>query len=167
MFSEEEKFLQLGICRYIGEETAAPQLVIDGATVVRKSVRNHQVAHLQYGVVADNLIERRLRYFHLRGFVFDDDERPTFGIVDERVATAFAAVLQQRNFIAHTTRRIAFFVYQISNEVLPHPFFGRERDITLAQGVEYRGLAVLLFQTERICRQIQGYHSWSEICAYR
>lgn len=62
--------LQLGVRWNFGQEDVTLRVIVDLAAIVTQTVTHNEIFHFQYHVIACYLVEYRLCYFYMGGFVF-------------------------------------------------------------------------------------------------
>lgn len=129
-------FLQIPVLRYILQESITVVLVIHATTVMLKPVADNQIIHFQHHVVTGNLVENFLGDFYLGSLVFHNHPGGEVTPVKHRVTAFLCTVQLYLHLICHQCLRIAFVSKKKVDEVLPHPFFGRQGDITTADYIE-------------------------------
>lgn len=111
-------------------------LVIYAATIMLKPVADNQIIHFQHHVVAGNLVENLLGDFYFGRLVFHNHPGGEVTPIKHRI-TAFLCTIQlYLHFICHKRLRIPLVSKKKVDEVLPHPFFGRQSNITTTDYIE-------------------------------
>jgi hypothetical protein len=72
------------------------------------------------------LVEYALSYLHIGAFVFNDNERITVVVVDDRVASFGESIVVDANLVGNTSEWSFEGFGDIDNSVLSHPFFRRK-----------------------------------------
>ena len=134
--------LKLGILRDVGEESRGVRVVINMAAVVCEAVADGEVGDAEHGVVGANLIEHFLRYGYCRRFVLHNHARLHVGGVEHTVAATPHAVERERYLVGQQRLGVALVVNKVMDEVLAHPFLGRDGHETAAQDVENARLSL-------------------------
>ena len=110
--------------------------VVDAAAVVIETVAHYEKVDVEQHVVGGNLVEHALRYLHRRRLVLDNHARPQLPVVEHAVGSEPLAAYGERNLVGHERGGVALVAYEPVDEVLAHPFLGRESHVAAAQNVE-------------------------------
>jgi hypothetical protein len=69
------------------------------ATIMFHTIRNKQIAHLQYKIISNDLIESFLCNLDMRRFIFRYTQWIPVSIINNRITSAITFVESQRDFI--------------------------------------------------------------------
>lgn len=84
--------LQLGVRWNFGQEDITLRVIVDLAAIVTQTVTHNEIFHFQYHVIACYLVEYRLCYFYMGGFVLHYQLCTQILIVKDSVATLLCSV---------------------------------------------------------------------------
>ena len=136
--------LQVGIGRYIGQESVLHGVIVYVAAVVAEAVAHDEVIYLQHHVVAGNLVEYGLRDFHMRSLVFHNHAGTEVLVEKHRVAALFRAVEVKLYLVGKQTLGIALIIGQEMHKVLSYPFLRSKCDVFFSERVENETFSVPL-----------------------
>ncbi len=118
--------------------------VVHAAAVVVEAVGDDEVVHTKDEVVAGDLLKDVLRDGDVRGFILDNHARCAGAVVEYAVATFGSTVEGERDLVGKESLGIAEVVEEEMHEMLAHPFFGSEGDVTASDHVENAGFCAPL-----------------------
>ena len=95
-------------------------------------VANNKPSDLHFHVVPAYLVKDILTDGNVRCFVFDNHNRPSLGVIDNRVATLLCVVEVQGNLVGDTRGVVSLLVDKKMNEVLAYPLFRSKDDVFFA-----------------------------------
>lgn len=140
-------------------------IVINVATIVRKSIGNDDVGNIVYHIVAHNLVECMLCDSNMRSLIFDKNQWLSLSIINDCVATTRTTVESKRNLISNASGGIMAMIGKKGNKVLSYPLLGGECDITMPCSIPYGYVAIFFaFEAVGVCWQIQFNHRTRKIC---
>lgn len=136
------------------KEVVSLVLIIHLTAVGVDAVAHDEVVDMEQQIIDRNLIENLLRDGHRWGFVFHDHAWLESGGVQDAVGTHPFVAHLKADLVGHQGGGVAELLGQHVDKVLPHPLLWRERNVLLAQYVEYLALAVGLPHLYLVGRQV-------------
>ena len=121
---------------YPAEKSIAVMLVIYAATIMLKPVADNQIIHFQHHVVTGNLVENLLGDFYFGRLVFTIIRAVKVAPIEHCITAFLCTVQLYLHLICHKRLRIPLVSKKKVDEVLPHPFFGRQSNITTTDYIE-------------------------------
>ncbi len=140
------------------QECVAVFCVVHFAAIVFHSIAYYQIVHLQYKIVAGNLREHIRCYGDCWCFVLYDGFGCDVLVVNNCVASELYVVQLYLCFVCQQRLRVAFFVYQVVDKMLPYPFFRCKCHVAAPQYVENAFFVVLDNYSGFVWREIQCLH---------
>lgn len=101
-----------------------------------KPVADNQIIHFQHHVVAGNLVENLLGDFYFRRLVFHNHPGGKVASIEHCITAFLCTVQLYLHLICHKRLRIPLVSKKKVDEVLPHPFFRGQGDITTTDYIE-------------------------------
>ena len=106
------------------------------ASVVVHSVGDHKQWHVEFHIIADNLVKNMGIDLDVGGFALNNHHGLTFTCMNHDVGTTVESVPPVRLFDRNQADRVAKYPGKVCDEVLPDPLFRSELYKPLPDSVE-------------------------------
>lgn len=114
---------------------------------------------MQHYIVSAYLVKRALADYYVRSLVFDNHPWASLGVIQHSVAAFRGFVQRERHFVCQHFTWVSLVLDEETDEVLPHPFLGREADVASSNCVKHVCLAVAFRQPQWGRWQVQFLHN--------